>query len=439
MLKSAEKTGVNESSITLTVSAEAFEKAVNKVYNQQKGKINVPGFRKGKAPRSLIEKMYGADVFYNDALDLVFPDEYAAAVDEASLDVVGNPFDFEIKSIGKDGAELFFKVSTKPVITIDGYKGITAYKASEEVTDADVDAEIEKLRKQNARSVEVEGRAVENGDIAVIDFEGFVDGEAFDGGKAEAYELTIGSGSFIPGFEEQIIGHNAGDEFDVNVNFPEEYAEELAGKAAVFKIKLNAIRAEELPELDDELAKDVSEFDTLEELKADKRKTLAEQKADRVKSDFENGIYDKLAALVTEEIPQCMIDSAVDNMVNQFKYSVEQQGISFEQYMGYLGMTEDSIRDMYKDRAEKEVKIDLALEKIAELEGFEVSEDEINAEYARLAGVYGVDEDTVKKAIYADSIKKDLLGKKASELVINSAVATDKPEEPEAEEAKDEE
>ncbi len=427
MLKSAEKTGTNEFTVALSISAEEFEKAINAAYNKEKGNIEIRGFRKGKAPRSIIEKKYGESVFYDDALDICFPAAYESAIAEAGITPVDNPFDFDIKSIGKDGVELVCKVTVKPEVTIEGYKGITAVKAPTEVTDEEVDAELNKKLEQNARIIPVEDRAVVNGDIAVIDFEGFVDGEAFDGGKAEEYELEIGSGSFIPGFEEQIIGHNIDDEFDVNVNFPEEYAENLAGKAATFKIKLHAIKAKELPVADDEFVKDVSEFDTLDEYKADIRKTLEEQKKSASDRNFENEVFDKLADLLVAEIPEAMINRTVENMISEFKYNVESQGIPFEQYLGYLGMSVDSIKETYRDRAEKEVKIELALEKIAELEGIEITDEDVEAEFKTMSEKYGVDIETVKKAVMADTVKKELKARKASAVVTENATEEGAP------------
>lgn len=425
MLKSAEKTGANEFTIELSISAEEFEKALNSAYHKEKNKINVPGFRKGKAPKAIIEKMYGESVFYDSALDIAFPAAYEAALSEAGIEPIDNPFDFDIKEIGKNGVELVLKVTVKPEVTVEGYKGISAVKPPVEVTDEEVDADINKKLEANARVTSVEGREAQNGDVTVIDFEGFVDGEAFDGGKAEDYELELGSGSFIPGFEEQIIGHNIGDEFDINVNFPEDYAADLKGKAAVFKIKLHDIKVKELPALDDEFAKDVSEFDTLDELKADTRKILEEQKKSASERSFENEVFDKLADLVQAEIPAVMVERTVDNMISEFRYNVEGQGIPFDKYIGYLGMTVDSLKESYKERAEKEVKIELALEKIAETESIEISDEEVEAEYAKMAERYGVDADTVKKAIVSENVIKELKARKASAIVTESAVAQD--------------
>jgi len=427
MLKSAEKTGTNEFTLALSISAEDFEKAVNKAYNKEKGNIAIPGFRKGKAPRAIIEKRYGEGVFYDDALDIAFPEAYEKAVEEAGITPVDNPFDFDIKEIGKNGVELICKVTVKPEVKIENYKGLSAVKSPTEVTDEEVEADLQKKLEQNARIIPVEGRAVQNGDIAVIDFEGFVDGEAFEGGKAEEYELEIGSGSFIPGFEDQIIGHSVDEEFDVNVNFPEDYAETLAGKAATFKIKLHAIKAKELPVADDEFVKDVSEFDTLDEYKADIRKTLEDQKKTASDRNFENEIFDKLANILDAEIPEVMINRTVDNMISEFRYNVESQGIPFEQYLGYLGMSVDSIKETYRERAEKEVKIELALEKIAELENIEITDEDVEAEYKTMSEKYGVDIDTVKKAVMADTVKKELKARKASAIVTDNAVEEGAP------------
>ena len=423
MSVSSEKTGTNEYTLSLSISAEDFEKAVQKAYLQEKNKITVHGFRKGKAPRAMIEKMYGANVFYDTALDIAFPDAYEKAIEEEKLDVVSQPFDFDVKSIGKDGVELTCKVTVKPVIELDGYKGIAAPKASAEVTDDEVDAELNKKLEENAREITVEGRAAQNGDIAVIDFEGFVDGVAFDGGKGEDHDLELGSGSFIPGFEDQIIGHNVGDSFDVNVTFPEKYAEDLAGKEAVFKVTLKGLKAKELPALDDEFAKDVSEFDTLDEYKADLKKKLSESKETKAKKDFENEVFKKLAGLVNAEIPECMIDRTCDNMLSEFKYNVESQGIPFDMYLQYLGMTPDSLKASYRERAEEEVRIELALEKIVELENLEVSEEETEKEFADMAERYKIEVDAVKKAVAADTLVRELKMRKASALVTDNAVA----------------
>lgn len=433
MLKSAEKTGTNEYTLLIAVEADAFNAAVNKVYQKQKNTINVPGFRKGHAPRAIIEKMYGPAVFYDDAINDAFPPAYDAAVIEAGIDPVDQPRDFDLKRVDKDGFEIECKVTVRPEITVEGYKGIEAVKPAAEVTDEDVENDLKQKQEANAREITVEGRPAANGDIATIDFEGFKDGVAFEGGKGEDYDLTLGSGSFIPGFEDQIVSHNAGDSFDVNVTFPEEYgAEDLAGKEAVFKVTVKELKEKQLPALDDEFAKDVSEFDTLEELKADIRKTLEDQRAASAKTEFENAVYDKLAELTQGEIPDCMYEKAVENMIDEFRYNIEAQGMSFDKYVTAIGMTEDSIKAIYRPRAEKDVKIELALTKIAALEGMEASAEEIEAEYEKMAERYGVKAEDVKAAITEERIVSQIKSRKASELVLEAAVALDAPAEEEA-------
>ena len=423
MLKSAEKTGTNEYTLVVTVSAEDFNAAVNKVYHKQKNSINVPGFRKGKAPRAMIERIYGEGVFYDDAINDCFPAAYDAAVEESGIDPVDQPRDFDLKHVGKDGLEIECKVTVRPEVNVVGYKGIEAEKPDVEVTDEDVEKDLKAKQEANAREISVEDRAAKEGDIATIDFEGFTDGVAFEGGKGEDYDLELGSGSFIPGFEDQIVGHNVGDAFDVNVTFPEEYAEELAGKDAVFKVTVKGIKEKQLPELDDEFVKDVSEFDTLDELRADIRKTLTEQREKSAKSTFENAVYDKLSELVDGEIPDVMYDKAVDNMLSEFRYNIESQGMPFDKYISAIGMTEDSIRNMYRPRAEKDVKIELALAKIAALEGIEATEEDIAAEYDKMAERYGVKAEDVKAAISEERVIAQIKTNKASDLVLEAAVA----------------
>jgi len=434
MLKSAEKTGTNEYTVEITISAEDFGKAVNKVYNKQKNSINVPGFRKGKAPRAIIEKMYGEGVFYDDAINEVFPDEYYKAVEEAGIDPVDDPRDFDLKSVGKDGVEILCKVTVRPEITVAGYKGIEAVKPSTEVTDEDIEKDLKLKQEANAREITVEGRNAENGDIATIDFEGFTDGVPFEGGKGDDYDLELGSGSFIPGFEDQIVGHAVGDSFDVNVTFPEQYAEELAGKDAVFKVTVKDLKEKQLPDIDDEFVKDISEFDTLDELKEDIRKTLTEQRESSSKKTFENAVYDSLSELVEGEIPECMYKKAVDNMISEFRYNIESQGMSFDKYIQAIGMNEESIRAMYRPRAEKDVKIELALVKIAEIEGIEVTEEEISEEYDKMAERYGAKVEDVKAAISEEGVKAELKARKASDFVTENAVAKEEEENNDSEE-----
>ena len=424
MLKKAEKTGVNEYTVTLGFTAEEFNSALNKAYNKRKNSVNVPGFRKGKAPRQLIERIYGKEFFYNDALDELFPAEYERVLGETGIDPVDTPVALAIPKATEDGAEFTFKVTVRPEAEISDYKGLSAVRPSEEVTDADVEAELQNRRETHAREADVDDRKTQNGDIAVIDFEGFKDGVPFPGGKGEDYDLELGSDTFIPGFEAQVEGREIGEEFDVNVTFPEEYQEEsLAGQPVVFKVKVKGIKIKELPELDDEFAKDVSEFDTLDELRADIRKTMEESRSRSAKSAFENEIYNKLAAITEVEIPNCMIERAIDNMVSEFKYSIGSKGIPFEQYLSYFGMDEDGLRDSYKERAEKDVRIELALSKIAKLEDVQISDEELEAEYAAMAERYKMEVEDVKKAISAEALKKELSSRKASAIVIDSAVA----------------
>lgn len=424
-LKSSEKTGTNEVTLELTIDAEAFAAAGVKAYNKAKGQISVPGFRKGRAPKAFIEKYYGEGVFYDDALEIAFPDVYEAAVEEAGLDVVSSPYDFDIKSIGKDGVELVCKVTVKPEIEVGEYKGLKAEKAPVEVSAEDVEAELKRKQEDCARIVDVDDRAVADGDITTIDYEGFNDGVAFDGGKAEDFDLTIGSGQFIPGFEEQIIGHNVGEQFDINVTFPEEYhAEDLAGKPVVFKINLKGIKVKELPELDDEFAKDVSEFDTIADLKADIEKKITEAKQSEADKAFESKLLDLIVESVKGEIPECMVEKAIDDMINDMDYRLRMQGLDFKTYLKYIGMDEQGVRATYKEQAEKDVKLMLAIEKIVELEGLDASEEEINAHYQKFADGYGIELDQIKSMIPEKTAKGDITSKKAIDLIVANAKAT---------------
>ncbi|MCR4925478.1 MAG: trigger factor [Clostridiales bacterium] len=408
--------------VEVSVDAETFNDAVTKVYNKQKKNITVHGFRKGKAPRSVIEKLYGEGVFYDDAIEMVFPDALKAAVDEAGLDMVATE-DAEVTSCGKDGLEIKVKVVVKPEVTISEYKGIKAKKESAEVTDEDINAEIDKLRERNARMVGVEDRAVKDGDFAVIDFEGFVDGVAFEGGKGENFNLGIGSGQFIPGFEEQIIGHNIGEEFDINVTFPENYNPKMAGKDATFKIKIKEIKAKELPEVDDEFVKDVSEFSTLDELKEDIKKHLADSKAHKVEEEFENSIVDKIVENMSADIPNAMIEMRIDENIKDFDYRLHAQGLGLDKYLQYTGMEMGAFRESFKEQAEKQVKTRLALEKIVELENITVDDATVEEEYKKLADSYNMDVENVKKALPVEMFTQDLKVNKAIDFVKENAIA----------------
>lgn len=425
-LKSAEKTAANEYTLVFNIDGATFDEAINTVYRKQKSKIQVPGFRKGKATRSVIESRYGKGVFYEDALDEAFPAAYEAAIKEAELDVVSAPFDVDIKSIGAEGVELSVKVSVKPVIELKDYKGIEAEKEAIEVTDDEVSAELEHMREHNARIVDVDDRAAADGDITVIDFEGFTDGKAFAGGKGEDYELTLGSGQFIPGFEEQIVGHSIGESFDITVTFPEEYGEpSLAGKESVFKINLKAIKVKELPELDDDFAKDVSEdADTIDELKKSIADSILERKTKSAEGKYEDAVMSALSEKVDAEIPEAMIEKAIDSQIERFEYRISMQGLNLQQYLSYLGMEMSDFRNNYRDAAEKSVKIELALEKIVELESLEVSDEEIEAEFTSLSEEYKMEVEEIKKAIATDALKQDLIMRKAAKLVIDTSVAT---------------
>ncbi len=424
-LKSSNKIEENVWELEVAVDGETFMNAVNKAYLQQRKKINVPGFRKGKAPRAFIEKMYGEAVFYEDALEIVYPDAVSAAIEEAKLEVIDTPFDLEVPEMGKDGVVIKLKVTVMPEVKLGKYKGIKATKKSAKVSAEDVKSHINNMLEQNSRIVTVETkRKVKKNDIAVIDFEGFVDGVAFEGGKAENYELTIGSNQFIPGFEDQIIGHKAGEEFDVNVKFPEDYHAELAGKDATFKIKLHEIKVKEVPALDDEFVKDVSEYDTVDELKKNVKEELEHKKQHEVEAEANNEVLDKLADLVTAVIPDCMIEKKMDDDVQDFAYRLQMQGLDLKTYLKYTGSDEKTFREQYKEQAEKQVKLDLALAEIIKKENLEVSDADLEEEYAQYAKAYNMDVDQIKKAIPADNIKPELLQRKAVDFVIENASFT---------------
>ena len=425
-LKSTNKIETNLYEIEFDVDKATFEAAIDKVYRKEVKNINIPGFRKGKAPRSIIESRYGKGVFYEDAVNEIIPDAYEAAIKEAALTVVSRP-EFDIVTIDDNGVVLKAKFYVKPEVSVKDYKGIKVEKEVKVVTDEDVNAEIDQVRSRNSKVVDVEGRAVENGDIAVIDFDGYVDGVAFEGGKSENYNLTIGSGSFIPGFEEQIIGHNAGDEFDVNVTFPEEYhAAELAGKEAVFKIVLHSIKFNELPALDDEFAKDVSEFDTLDEYKADVKAKIEKRNEKDAENAVEGQLIDALIANLEAEIPAAMFESETENFVRDYDSRLRMQGLDLNTYFKYTGLTLESLREQFKPMAERQVKTRLALEKIAELEGITAGDDEIDAEYESMAKAYNMSADEIKKFVEADVVKADICVKKAVDFVKANADVTTK-------------
>lgn len=419
----------NVREIEFSIERAAFDKECVNVYKKNVGKMNVPGFRRGKAPKSVVEKMYGTGVFYEDALYNLLPAAYEEVLGEAKLDVVSRP-EFDIKEMNDEAVVMTAKVYVKPEVEIKDYKGIAVDRILAPVTDEQVDAEIQRVRERNSREIDITDRPAKMGDTVILDFDGSVDGVAFDGGKSENYHLKLGSGSFIPGFEDQVAGKSIDEEFDVNVTFPEDYnAEELRGKAAVFACKLHEIKEIELPELDDEFAKDVSEFDTLDEYKADQRAKM-EGNAKKV---ADNAVEEQLVAALIDrleaDIPQAMIDTEVENQMRDFDLRLRQQGMDLQTYFKYTGLDLDAMRGQFAPMAERQVKVRLALEKIVELEGITASEEEINADYADLAKAYGMSEDDVKKYIDVESVSKDLCVKKAVDLIKAAAVITDKASE----------
>lgn len=424
MLKSANKTETNIYTLEVSVSGEDFNKAILQAYNKQKNKIQLPGFRKGKAPLKMIEKFYGEGVFYEDALDIVYPGVVGDAIKEAGIEPVAAPHDLDVTKIGKDGVEMTMKVTVKPEISIDNYKGIEADKGDASVCADDVKKELASMQERNARVVTVDDRKAKKNDIAVIDFEGFVDGVAFDGGKGENYELTLGSGQFIPGFEEQIIGHKTGDEFDVNVTFPTEYTPELAGKEAVFKVVLHEIKMKELPTLDDDFAKDVDdEVDTLAELKKKIKAELSDKKKEDVEKDFESAVLEKVVDLVEGEIPEVMYDNKLEDDVKDYENRLVQQGIPLDTYLQYMGMDRDKFKESMRDNAVKQVKLQLAVEKIAELEKIEATDEEAEAQLKEMADMYQLDVEQVKKWVNIEDVKKDVVGKKTVDFLVANAKA----------------
>ncbi len=422
-LKKTTEVEKNLYEIEFDVDKDTFEAAIEKVYRKEVKKINVPGFRKGKAPRSMIEKMYGKGVFYEDAINEIIPDAYENAIKEADLKVVSRP-EFDIVTIDDNGVVLKAKFFLKPTVEIKNYKGIEVDKTVKEVTEEDIAADIDRARQRNSRVVDVTDRAVQDGDIANIDYEGFCDGVAFDGGKAEGYDLSIGSGSFIPGFEEQIIGHNIGEKFDITVTFPTEYhSADLAGKEAIFKISLNAIKFNELPALDDEFVKDVSEFDTVDEYKADIKAKLEKKNEQDADNAVEAQIIDALVEALEADIPAAMFENEAENFVRDYDSRLRMQGLDLNTYCKYTGQTLESMREQFMPMAQRQVKTRLALEKIVELEGIDATAEEVEAEYANLATAYGLEADKVKELVEADAIKSDLCVKKAVDFVKSNAKA----------------
>ena len=426
-VKSCEKLEKSRVSLTIEASAEEFEAAVNKAYLKMRGKINVPGFRVGKAPRKIIEKMYGEEVFYEEAVNIILPDAYEDAVKEQKLDVVGYP-EVELESCTKDGVVFKCTVAVYPEVKLGQYKGLEAPKAEVKVAAADVNARLKEMADRNSRLVSVE-RAVKKGDTADIDFEGFDNGVAFDGGKGENFDLEIGSGSFVPGFEEQLIGMKAGEEKDIDITFPENYAPELAGKPVVFHVKVNEVKVKEVPAVDDEFAKDVSEFDTLKELKADIKKKMTAERTEAAQRAFEDVLMAKVAEGVEAEIPHEMVELQAERMMEQFKQQLAAQGIPFDQYLKMTGTTEADFRKQSDGPAAEQVKMDLAVEAIIKAEGLEATDEDVENELKNVAEKYGMDLETVKKYLRPEDVKEQVIRGKAVKVVADSAVAVAPAEE----------
>ena len=418
-VKSVEKQEKSTVELVIEIGAEEFEAAVQKVYLKQRGKIMVPGFRKGKAPRKIIEGMYGSGVFYEDAINEVYPEAYAQAVEQEKLDAVAWP-KVEVVSVGKEGLTFKALVTVRPEVKLGEYKGLTAEKPEVTVTDEDIDNELKPYINRATRMVTVE-REAQNGDTVVIDFEGFLDGTPFDGGKGENHSLELGSNSFVPGFEEQLVGTKAGDEKDLDITFPEDYHADLAGKAVVFKVKVHEVKEKQLPTVDDEFAKDVSEFDTLADFKKDLADKLTERREAQAKRDFEAAILEQVMSNMEVEIPDAMVEFEAENLVNDMAQRIQAQGIPFEQYMAMTGMTMDLMREQAKIAALERVRRDLALNAVVAAENIRISDEELEAEYKNLADQYHMELDKVKEIVSADDIRKDLALKKAEQVIYDSA------------------
>ena len=430
-VKSCEKLENSKVLLTVEVSPEDFEAALNKAYLKMRGKINMPGFRPGKAPRKMIESMYGAEVFYEEAVNIVLPDAYEGAVKEQELQVVGYP-EVELDSCGKEGVVFKCTVAVYPEVKLGQYKGLEAPKAEVKVMAADVNARLKEMADRNSRLVSVD-RAAKKGDTADIDFEGFDNGVAFEGGKGENFDLELGSGSFVPGFEDQVIGMKAGEEKDIDITFPENYTPELAGKPVVFHVKVNEVKAKDVPAIDDEFAKDVSEFDTLKELKADLKKKITGERRESAQRAFEDVLMQKVAEGITCDIPDAMVNLQAEQMANNFKQQLASQGIPFDQYLKMTGTTEADFLSQAHGPAQEQVRMDLAVEAIIKAEGLEATDDEVNAEMQKLADKYGMDLESVKKYLPAAQVREQVIREKVVKLVADSAVAVA----PEAEEKKE--
>ena len=425
-VKSCEKVEKSQVALTIEVGAQEFEAAVEKAYQKMRRKINVPGFRPGKAPRKIIEGMYGAEVFYEEAINIAFPEAYEAAVKEQELQVVGYPAVEVEGQVTKDGFTFKATVPVYPEVKLGQYKGLSAEKEEVKVSASDVDTRLKALADRNTRLVSVDREAKE-GDTAVIDFEGFLDGKSFDGGKGENYSLELGSHTFIPGFEEQVVGMKAGDEKDLHVTFPEDYHQDLAGKAVVFKVKVHEVKEKEVPAMDDEFAKDVSEFDTLKDLKADLKKKITAEREDSAKRAFEDALMEQAAENITADVPDAMVEAQARQFLDNFKMQLAQQGIKYDEYMKATGMDESKLVEDAKEPALKQVRMDLAMAAIIKEENIDATDEEVEAEFQKMADQYGMDLETVKKYLQADQVKDQLKSQKAIAVVADSATAI-KPE-----------
>lgn len=426
-LKATKNVGTNRYELEIIVDAEKFQEAIKEAYKKNAKNINIPGFRKGKAPYSFVEKYYGAEVFFEDALNLIYSDVVDEAITESGLKVINDKMDFDMVSISKeDGVDFKVTLTTYPEIEIGEYKGLKAEKVIAKVSKSEVDAQINSMAERNARMVAVEDRAAAMGDTVTIDFEGFCDGVAFDGGKAEGHALELGSGQFIPGFEDQIVGKNIGEEFDVNVTFPTDYgAENLAGKDATFKCKLHEIKLRELPEIDDEFAKDVSEFDTIKDLRADLKAKALERKQKAAEEELENDLVQQIVDGIKGEIPEAMFENRLNQSVEEFAYRLQSQGLDLETYLKYTNATIEEFKNSFRPQAETQVKFRLALEKIVELEKIEATEEDITAQINKMAEEYGMEADKIRAAVPAEDIAKDLAVGKAIDFIKENAEITE--------------
>ena len=435
-LQRTDKIETNLYELEIRVEGEEWKAGIDRSFRKNSGKLSIPGFRKGKAPRAMVMKMVGEDYFYEDAVNMTYSDAYEAALDEAKLTPVDRA-DVELKEVGREGYTFVARVTTQPEVTLGEYKGLEGVRPDSAVTPEEIQGELDRMADRNSRLLDVDDRPAQDGDTTEIDFEGFLDGEPFPGGKGEKYTLVLGSNQFIPGFEEKIVGHSAGEEFEIAVTFPEEYHEEsLKGKETTFKIKLHSIKKKEIPALDDEFAKDVSEFDTLEELKADLTAKMQEQKNAAADEELENSLVDAAAANAQMEIPPVMVERKINEMVQNFEYRLQSQGLNLPTYLQYAGMEMSAFREGFTAQAEQQVRVALTLEAIVKAEAIEAEEEAIEAEYQKMAESYGIEVEKVKGVVSAQSIADNLKFNKAIDLIKTTAKVTDAPKE--AEEKKEE-